>query len=462
MKIPIVSIIGKPNVGKSTFFNRLVGSRIAITTDIAGTTRDRIFHKVQHPEMDFFLVDTGGLEFEKVANQDIEGDMQKQARIAIEESDLIIFMVNSKEEFSSDDYKAAEILRKTSNKKPVLLVANKCDRPLTSAELAHMFQLGLSEAIPISALHNTGIDGLMTQILKQLKDRHFLTKGDEQYKQAMDEEEKRLNIALVGKPNVGKSSIINALLNQDKLIVSDVAGTTRDSTDSIVKYEGKEYNFIDTAGLKRSGKVGRGIDKFSVLRTLSSIDRCDVALLVIDSSQSISHQDQQIANTILNSYKGLVILANKFDIKEEDEEDEKKRAKLLRQLQHKFPFLHWAPVIFTSAVTKKNLSKVFEQVEMIAEERKKRISTAKFNHFIENAIEQHQPTGTKRIAPKVFYATQAGINPPEFVFFVNKKKYFHFSYLRYLENRIREAFGYLGTPIKIDYKEKEQRFGKKK
>jgi len=368
-------------------------------------------------------------------------------------------MVNGKEDLSGDDFKAAELLRKASNKKPVILVANKCDQPTDESDLAHMFELGLGSPIPISAIHNNGIDQLMSEITKILKERHFLDKKSEQYKEIAKFDQKHLNVALVGKTNVGKSSIINALLNQDKLIVSDTPHTTRDSTDSLIKHEGKEYNFIDTAGMRRRGKVGKGIEHFSVLRTLSSIERCDVALLVIDSNKKISNQDQQIANTILNANRGLIILANKWDLQKDGEKpEEKKRAAYISHLQRKFPFLSWAPVIFTSAITKQNLTKVFEQIESIEEERKKRISTAKLNHFVEKIVEQHKPTGTKRIHPKLFYVTQVDSKPPHFVFFVNKKKYFHFSYLRYLENKMREQFGFTGTPIVLGFKEKEKRY----
>ncbi len=463
MKIPIVTIVGKPNVGKSMFFNRMVGSRMAITTEEAGTTRDRIFYKIDNPKMDFFLVDTGGLEFESKADIDIEDNMQKQARIAIEESDLIIFMVNNKEDMTSGDFQTTELLRKEASKKPIILVANKCDNPVTETELAHMYELGLGEPTPISALHNTGIEQLTNEIIKTLKSRHFLTKNSKEFKEADRFSQSHLNISLVGKTNVGKSSIINALLNQDKLIVSDTPHTTRDSTDSLIRHKGKDYNFIDTAGMRRRGKVGTGIEHFSVLRTISSIERCDVSLLVIDSSKSITNQDQQIANTILTANKGLIVLVNKWDIKDEEDEkgEEDRRNAYTTRLQRKFQFLSWAPVIFTSAVTKQNLTKIFDQIESIVSERQKRIPTGKLNHFIEDAVERHKPSGTKMINPKLFYVTQVKINPPHFVFFVNKKKYFHFSYLRYLENRMREQFGFNGTPIKLSFQEKEQRYGKK-
>lgn len=452
MKIPIVTIVGKPNVGKSTFFNRMVGARKAIISDVAGTTRDRIFEKVEHSELDFFLVDTGGLEFGKTKNT-IEDDMQSQAKIAIGDSDLILFMVAGKEPLTKEDFRAAELLRKKAGQKPLQLVVTKCDNPLDQSELAELYSLGLGEPMAISAIHNTGVDQLVKEIIKRLKERHFLTKNTKEYREVAKFDKSHLNVALTGKPNVGKSSIINALLNQEKLIVSDIPGTTRDATDSVVKHKGREYNFIDTAGLRRRGKIEKGIEKYSVLRTFSAIERCDVALLVIDSSKPITHQDQTIATGILNAHKGLIIVANKWD-KTEDSQKE-----FTLKLRRKFSFLPWAPVVFTSAITKKNLGKIFEQLQVIEKEREKRITTSKLNHYIERVVENHKPTGTKSIRPKIFYVTQADTKPPHFVFFVNKKKYFHFSYLRYLENKLREEFGFTGTPIVMEYQEKEARFG---
>jgi GTP-binding protein len=457
MKTPIVTIVGRPNVGKSTLFNKISGSRIAITADEAGTTRDKILHKVVHPEIDFFLVDTGGLEFGK-GETSIENDMQAQARISIEEADLILFIVEGRITPIGEDYKAAELLRKKAGKKPVFLVANKCDRPLSESELADLYRLGIGDPFQVSALHRTGLDTLLGQITKELKGLHFVTKKDPQYKKDIKLEEKHRNIAMVGKPNVGKSSLINALLNKEKLIVSATAGTTRDSTDSLVKFKEKDYNFIDTAGLKRPGKTKLGIEKFSALRSIASIERSDVAMLVIDSSQPISHQDQQIASYILDAGKGLVILANKWDIKgEEEQKEEERRASYIAHLKRKFPFLSWAPVIFTSAITKKNLHHIFEQVEIILQERLKRISTAKLNNFTQELIQKHAPTGKGRVRPKIYYITQAEVSPPHFIVFVNKKSAFHFSYVRYLENRIREKFYFTGTPIIVGYKEKEGR-----
>lgn len=453
MKTPIITIVGRPNVGKSTLFNKIIGSRVAITAEESGTTRDRLFHKVIHPSIDFFLVDTGGLEFGKGENT-IEDDMQTQARIAMEEGDLVLFMVDGKTGVHGQDYKAAELLRKKV-KKPVFLVVNKCDQFLDEAQLAEFYALGLGQPHQVSAMHKTGIDMLVDNIILSLKERHFITKDDAAYKKLIKWEDAHTKVALVGKPNVGKSSLINALLNKNKLIVSEIPGTTRDSTDSLIKHKEKEYNFIDTAGLKRPGKTGRGIEKFSALRSMASIERCDVALLVLDSSEKISHQDQAIASYIVEAGKGLVILVNKWDLKDEDSpKEELRRNAYISRLKRRFPFLSWAPLIFTSAITKKNLHAVFDQIDLIAKERKKRITTAKLNTFMEQLIHEHRPTGKGRVHPKIYYITQPEIEPPRFIVFVNKKNAFHFSYVRYIENRFREKFAFTGTPIKIEYREK--------
>ncbi len=495
MKTPIITIVGRPNVGKSTLFNKMVGKRIAITADESGTTRDRLFHKVEHPMMDFFLVDTGGLEFGKGATN-IEDDMQTQARVAIDEGDLILFIVESQNGLQPQDYKVAELLRKKSQK-PVFLVVNKCDEGLNDAELAEYYALGLGDPAQVSAMHKRGIAHLISQCLHRLKDRHFVSKDDEAYREYLRQGKAHVNIALVGKPNAGKSSLINAMLNKEKLIVSDTPGTTRDSTDSLVPYQGKFYNFVDTAGLRRPGKIETGIEHFSALRSMASIERCDISLLVLDASQPISHQDQAIASYIVEAGKGLIILANKWDIKpeepeekpvyteadepfegmtikpdrEEIDEEEKERLRskkansqelkrrniFVSRLRKKFPFLSWAPVVFTSAITKKNMHHIFEQVELIMPERRKRISTAKLNTFLEKLVNEHKPTGKGTTSARIYYITQPEIEPPHFLLFANKKKNFHFSYKRYVENRLREKFTFLGTPIRIEYREKEQR-----
>jgi len=454
MKTPIVTIVGRPNVGKSTLFNKIAGSRIAIEDKTAGTTRDRIFYKVETREIDFFLVDTGGLHFEK-AESTIEDDMRAQVDVALHESDLILFVVSAKDQLTGDDFKLTEMLRRKGNNTPVFLVINKCDHPLDSSQRAEFYSLGLDEPIEISAMHKTGIEMMVDRIVKQFRSASFLTKGSAAYKKVQKFDESHANVALVGRPNVGKSSLINALVNKEKLIVSEIPGTTRDSTDTLIRHQGKDYNFIDTAGLRRRGKITKGIEKYSALRSLTAISRCDTAILVIDGSESISHQDQAIANSILSANKGLILLVNKWDIKgEEEEKEEKRRIKKLHELQRKFQFLSWAPVVFTSAVTKKNFPRIFEQIDAIKEEQEKRITTGRLNDFLSQMISAHKPTGAARIKPKILYITQVETKPPYFIIFVNKKSSFHFSYIRHIENRLREKFGFNGTPLKLEYRER--------
>ncbi|MFH1012425.1 MAG: ribosome biogenesis GTPase Der [Candidatus Peregrinibacteria bacterium] len=467
MKTPIVTIVGRPNTGKSTLFNRLAGKRIAITSEEAGTTRDRLFYKVETGEMDFFIVDTGGLEFGKSANT-IENDMKLQAEVAIEEADLILFLVEGKGDLKTQDLQVARLLRK-STQKPILLIASKCEQTPAEEGLAHLYKLGLGDPIPTDALNKIGTDDLIQKIIKVLKEKSFLTKSSSAYKNAEEQEKTCLQIAMVGKPNVGKSSLINALLKKEKLIVSPTPGTTRDTTDNLIKYQGKTYNLIDTAGLRRQSKREQGIEHYSALRSMAAIDRSDIVLLVLDSNEKLSQQDQQIGSYILIAGKGLIILANKWDIKnseteassEQSPEEGERRARFIYRLQQKFSFTPWAPLIFTSATTKKNLNRIFEQIETVKKESEKRIQTRELNNFVQKITWSHKPAGTKHIPPKLFYMTQTGINPPHFVAFVNKKKYFHFSYLRYLENRLREKFGFTGTPLKIEYREKEQRYKRK-
>jgi GTPase len=461
MKIPIVSIIGRPNVGKSTLFNRIVGKRIAITAEEAGTTRDRILYRMERPDMDFFLVDTGGIQSGK-SEATIDGDIQKQTRIALEESDLILLVVDSKADLTHDDEHAVGLLRKLADRKTVIPVANKCDTDLEKTRLASWYRLGMGDPVPVSGLHGAGVSALMDEVVRRLKERHFLTKDNPEYKKEAKFEAANLNIALVGKPNVGKSSIVNALLNQDKLIVSDIPGTTRDSVDTPIRHGGKIYNMIDTAGLRRAKKVEDGIEHFSVLRTLSAIERSDAVVLVLDSHEKVTDQDQQIANEILKSNKGAIILANKWDIHlNATMTEEVRQATYIDYLQKKFGFMPWAPVVFASAKYRKNLAEIYPIAEKIKLERQKRIPTAQLNRCVEELVQKHQPSGGGRVAPKIYYVTQVDVDPPRFAVFVNKKKFFHFSFLRYLERKLRERFGFEGTPIVLDYKEKESRYSKK-
>ncbi|MFH1533579.1 MAG: ribosome biogenesis GTPase Der [Nitrospirota bacterium] len=441
---PTIAIVGRPNVGKSTLFNRLIGKRYAVIAEEAGTTRDRISHKLEIDGYEILLVDTGGIQHG--SKEDIEGDVQTQAKIAIEEADITVFVINSMQSLTVDDFAAADILRKS--KKPVILIANKCDNPEMEINIYNIYELGFGEPIAISAIHKIGIDNLQDFILKTLKELKF---KKPKVKKASTKE-KITNICLLGRPNAGKSSVINALINDpQKLIVSDIPGTTRDSTDTELLYKEKKYNLIDTAGIRRPGKRSRGIEKFSVLRGLQSIDRSDVVVLLIDGNERISSQDCSIASHALEAEKGLIIAINKIDLLESGEEE---RERMIRILKRKFPFVPWAPVLFISAKNKKNTYEILKISDQIMEEREKRIKTSELNSYLQKITFKHKPASTKIKKPKFMYASQVDINPPKFVLFFKNASVLHFSYPRYLENKIREEYGFNGTPIHLKIKSK--------
>jgi len=450
----IVAIVGRPNVGKSTLFNRLIGRRYAITAEESGTTRDRIFHTCSIEKTEFTLVDTGGIE--DAIGQTIEDNIQLQSELAVKDADLVILAIDGTQALTPDDFKAGELLRKAG--KEVILVATKCDsgEAIDPSNIFEAYKLGFGEAIKISAIHKFGTDLLKKTILGHLKT--IKKSKPKTGRTGRPKKEDITNIAFVGKPNVGKSSLLNALFGEDKVIVSDVPGTTRDSTDTIIEYQGKKFNFIDTAGLRRRGKIERGIEKFSSLRSLESIDRADVACLLIDGEKRISNQDCHVAQYVLEKHKGLILVVNKIDLLEKGEEE---RNKIIFHLQRRFAFVPWAPVLFVSAKTKKHTTKVFEFAEQIKEERAKRIPTRELNLFIEQIVARHHQSNMGITNPKIFYATQLGENPPWFNFVVNKTENFHFSYMRYIENRLREKYGYGGTGIKITVKARSNRNEKK-
>lgn len=454
MSLPIVAIIGRPNVGKSRLFNRIAGKKLAIVSDVAGTTRDRVFAKVEEVPLPFMLVDTGGLEFDEQIGK-IENDMQTQARIAMQEADVILFISDSKVEPLPQDYQVAELLRKSeaTTKKPVIFALGKCDEPLPADRVAEFYSLGFSTPIQVSAIHKSGVETLLDRINQELRDlgyRKHDTKEEET-------EEVVPKIAFIGRPNVGKSSLINAFLSEERLIVSEVPGTTRDSVDSEVRWEKKPFIFIDTAGIRKRGKIEAGIEKWSIARTLQALDRADVACVLIDSEEGITSQDQHAVEQVLAAKKGLILIINKWDVQEKGEEA---RDEFLLDLRQRFPFLPWAPVLFVSAKNRTNIVKLFPLVEQVMEERKKRITTGKLNAFVREIISAHAPTGTKRVRPKIFYMSQVDINPPKFKIFVNKEEYFHFSFFRYLENKLREIFGFNGTALDIDIVDRESIYEK--
>lgn len=445
-----VALVGRPNVGKSTLFNRLIGRKHAIISDVPGTTRDRLYHVCEWDDRRFELVDMAGLDF---ASKDLKPEMREleegvkfQAELAISEADLILLLMDARMELLKEDYEIAKFLR--SQNKPVILVANKCEDPKHELVLGEWQRLGLGEPVAVSAQNGRKTDDLLDRIIKVLK----IKKNSKE-----DHIEQALRLAIVGRPNVGKSSILNAILGEDKALVSNIAGTTRDTIDTTFNYSDQPFYLIDTAGIRRKSKVGiRNIEHYSVLRSLKAIDRCQIAVWVIDATEPLSKQDQKIAEYILAARKGLVLVVNKWDLFQKDEHT---LPQYERYLYRKLNYLTWAPIIFTSAVDKKRLSNILDQALLIQAERTKRIPTTKLNRLLEEFKTKHAPSARnhKYKQPKIYYATQVDVEPPTFTLFVNEKKSLHFSYLRYLENSLRETFGFHGTPIVLNIRNRSQR-----
>ena len=436
---PVVAIVGRPNVGKSTFVNRLVGSRNSIVDDQPGVTRDRIYFDVEWQDKFFTVIDTGGI---------IPGDEDEimvsifdQAKIACDEADKIIFLVDGKEGVNPVDYDIANILRQSG--KPVFLAVNKIDNPAALIMTSDFYGLALGEPIAISALHGSGGVGDILDLV---------TEGFE--KGALQEDETTIKIAIVGRPNAGKSSIVNALLNEKRVIVSDVSGTTRDSIDSEITYKDQNFVIIDTAGIRKKAKVDYGVEKFAVERAIKSIKECDVALLVIDAKEGISDQDKKISSIITEAGKGLVIAINKWDLIE----DKKSNTinKFEKYLANEIPFLEYAPKIFISALTRQRLPQIFEEGKKVYEQATKRISTGLLNKVIKEAYALNPPQTVKGKRLKVLYTTQVGIQPPHIVIFANNSDLLKDHYKRYIENKLREAFGFFGTPVKISVRERAE------
>ena len=434
---PTVAIVGRPNVGKSTFVNRLVGARNSIVDDLPGVTRDRIYFDVEWQNKAFTVIDTGGII--PGDEDDIMVSIFDQAKLACEEADKIIFLVDGKDGVNTVDYDIANILRQSG--KPVFLAVNKCDNSESLMMTSDFYALALGDPVGISALHGSGGVGDLLELVTE--DFEVLEE---------DEEDNRIKIAIVGRPNAGKSSIVNAILNTDRVIVSDVSGTTRDSIDSYVTYKDKEFIIVDTAGIRKKSKVDYGVEKFAVDRAIRSIRECDVALLVIDAKEGISDQDKKISSIITESGKGLIVAINKWDLIED------KKANTLNKFEKELavdiPFLSFAPKIFISAVTKQRLNQIFDESIKVYEQCTKRISTGLLNKVINEAYALNPPTSFKGKRLKIYYITQAKTQPPTFILFVNSEELLKDSYKRYLENKLREAFGFFGTPIRISVRER--------
>ena len=435
----IVAIVGRPNVGKSTLFNRLVGERLAIVHETPGTTRDRLYGTTEWNGISFTVVDTGGIAFED--EDEVNEGIIQQAQEAIDRADLILFLVDAIAGPTATDFDVADLLRQTE--KPVILVANKADSLQRSFSVVDFYQLGMGEPMAVSAIHGTGTGDLLDEVVAR-------------FPPAREEEDVAADarLAIVGRPNVGKSSMVNALAGEHRAMVSPVPGTTRDALDTMIQYKGASVLLVDTAGMRRRGKVEQGIEKYSVLRAVQAVERSDVAALVIDASAGMTAQDAHVAGYVLDAAKGMVIVANKWDLVEKGPTATENYT---GEIKEALKFADFVPIVFTSALTGQRVTKVLDLALKIAAERKKRIPTAALNGAMQEAFVQHPPPYSRGKALKLFYVTQAGIEPPTFVFFVNEPKLLHFSYSRYLENQIRERFGFEGTAIRLIFKPRGER-----
>ena len=432
MSKPIVAIVGRPNVGKSTLFNQIGKRRVSIVDDMPGVTRDRIYMEAEWLNHNFTMIDTGGIEFEDTDH--ILKSMRQQALVAMEEADVIVFVVDGRSGLTTADEEVGRMLRNT--KKPVIVAVNKIDSPQLEAAIYEFYSLGLGDPIGIAASNSIGLGDLLDAVVAAFPENT----GE-------DKDEDEISIAVIGRPNVGKSSIVNALIGENRVIVSDVAGTTRDAIDTHFVTDGIKFMLIDTAGMRRRGKIDEAIERYSVMRSLRAVDRADVVLMVINAEEGITEQDKKIAGYAHESGKGVIIVVNKWDVF--PDKDDKSTLRFTEDLRDEIGFLQYAPVVYTSALTGQRIHRITELVKYVADQQSMRIQTSVLNELIRDAVSVNPPPSHRGKQLKIFFMTQTDIQPPKFIVFVNDPELMHFSYLRFLENRLRESFGFEGTPLKL-------------
>lgn len=456
MRKPVVVLVGRPNVGKSTLFNRLVGERLAITDEIPGTTRDRLISEADWAGQDFFIVDTGGLDPTAQRNQeplsigsaDFMTEIRAQTEIAMQEADVILFLVDAQQGVTEADRELAQLLRRRQTVKdgkpfpPVILVANKADSAAARLSAFDFYSLGLGEPFPISSIHGTGTGDLLDAVVA-----HFPPVPQE------EEEDTSIKVAIVGKQNAGKSSLLNNLVGQERSIVSAIPGTTRDAIDTPIEFEGKQITLIDTAGIRKRGAIEPGVEKYSVLRSFQAIERCDVALLVIDVAAGITAQDTHIAGYILDAMKSVILVANKWDLIEKDQNT---MAEYEQRIRQELNFLPYVPVVFISALSGKRVNQILPLVLRVYEERLVHLPTSQLNRILQNAQDMHQPPSASGKIFRIYYGTQVRSDPPTFMLYCNDVRLAHFTYMRYIENQIRKEYPFLGTPIRLVLKQRKR------
>ena len=440
MSKPVVAIVGRPNVGKSTLFNVLAGEMISIVKDTPGVTRDRIYADVTWLDKEFTMIDTGGIEPE--SKDIILSQMREQAQIAIDTADVIIFITDVRQGLVDADSKVADMLRRSG--KPVVLAVNKVDNfDKFMPDVYEFYNLGIGDPVPVSAASRLGIGDMLDEVIAQFPEH-----------EAEEKEDERPRVAIVGKPNVGKSSIINKLTGKQRVIVSDVAGTTRDAIDTNVKYNGKDYVFIDTAGLRRKSKIKEELERYSIIRTVTAVERADVVLVVIDATEGVTEQDAKIAGIAHERGKGIIIVVNKWDAIEKNDKTMREYENNVRRV---LSFMPYAEIMYVSAETGQRLNKLYDMIDMVIENQTLRVATGVLNEIMTEAVAMQQPPSDKGKRLKLYYITQVAVKPPSFVIFVNNKELMHFSYTRYLENKIREAFGFRGTALKFFIRERKEK-----